>query len=55
MPLQNGRDAKGPYYRWGNHGKKYYYIAGNAKSRQIAKTKAMRQARAIEWRKHSAP
>lgn len=52
MPLHQRRDSKGPYYIWGEHGKKYYYISGNARSREIARKKAMRQARAIEWSKH---
>jgi hypothetical protein len=53
MPVQNKKDSQGWYFRWGDSGKKYYYITGNAKSRQAARDKAMLQARAIEWRKHS--
>lgn len=51
-----GRDKDGPYYRWGpsgHHGKKYHYISKDKESRDIARKKAMRQARAIEWSKHS--
>jgi hypothetical protein len=48
MPIQNGRDARGPYYRWGDSGKKYYYLAGHVRSRKAAHDRALRQARAIE-------
>lgn len=47
MPIHRGSDAKGSYYQWGNTGKKYYYTSNNAKSRDIAKKKAQRQATAI--------
>ena len=46
MPVHRGKDAKGPYYQWG-HQKKYYYKCGDKKSRDKAKEKAFRQARAI--------
>ena len=39
-PAKRGRDSKGPYYRWGKKGKKYYYKAGDAKSRAKAKAAA---------------
>jgi hypothetical protein len=51
MPLQNRQDAKGSFYRWGNSGYKYYYTIGNHRSREKAKEKAMKQARAIEAHK----
>lgn len=44
-PAKRGKDSKGPYYRWGN-GKKYYYKAGNKKSREAARKKAYGQAKA---------
>ena len=47
MPIHRGRDSKGPYYQWGNSGKKYYYISGNKKSRENALSKAERQRSAI--------
>jgi hypothetical protein len=47
MPVKRSKDSKGPYYRYGNSGKKYYYIPGNKRSRAIALNKANRQARAI--------
>jgi hypothetical protein len=46
MPIRRGHDDLGPYYRWGSQ-KKYYYIAGNKKSRESAYRKAVRQAQAI--------
>ena len=48
MPVQSGRDSHGPFYRWGEHGKKYYYIANNIRSRTLAKDKAAKQGRAIK-------
>ena len=48
MPVQRGKDIKGPFYRWGDHGKKYYYVAGNARSRGYAYDKALTQGRAIK-------
>jgi hypothetical protein len=44
-PAKRGKDAKGPYYRWGG-GKKYHYKTGNKKSREAARKKAYGQARA---------
>lgn len=46
MPVHRGKDSKGPYYQWGDHGKKYRYEAGNKQSREAAKEKAERQGRA---------
>lgn len=47
MPVHRGQDSIGAYFQWGQHGKRYYYIAGNARSRQIARNKATKQAIAI--------
>ena len=47
MPVHRGVDAKGSYYQWGGHGKKYYYKAGDKLSREAAKRKSHQQARAI--------
>lgn len=47
MPIHREIDSKGPYYQWGNSGKKYYYTSGNKKSRERAKNKAKKQAVAI--------
>mgnify|MGYP001242567856 CR=1 FL=1 len=46
-PIKRGRDSKGTYMRWGKStGKKYYYKAGNKKSREAARKKAHAQAKA---------
>lgn len=53
MPVHRSVDSNGPYYQWGGHGKKYYYISGNKKSRDIAYNKARIQGMAIHasgWR-----
>jgi hypothetical protein len=47
MPVHYGKDSKGPYYQWGNTGKKYYYTVNNKISREKAKAKATKQAIAI--------
>lgn len=47
MPINRGRDKDGPYYRWGDSGKKYYYKSGDVKSREKARGKAVKQAQAI--------
>jgi hypothetical protein len=47
MPVHRGQDTKGPFYQWGNHGKKYYYKAGDKASRERALAKSNQQARAI--------
>ena len=46
MPLHRGHDEKGPYFKWGKHGKKYHYKAHNERSRTLAKEHAERQGRA---------
>lgn len=50
MPVQRGRDSEGPFYRWGDQGKKYHYEAGDSDSREAAKAKAAAQGRAIKAR-----
>ncbi len=53
MPVHRGQDSKGPYYQWGNHGKKYHYKSGSQRSRELAKDKAHKQgvaAHASGWR-----
>lgn len=52
MPLHNRRDSKGPYYIWGEYGKRYYYTEELKLSKARAKAKALKQGRAIEYRKH---
>ena len=46
MPVHRGQDSKGPYYQWGDSGKKYHSQAGDKTSRENAKKRAERQGRA---------
>lgn len=46
MPVKRSKDSKGPYYQWGEKGKKYHYESGDAGSRQKAKEKAVKQGQA---------
>jgi len=50
MPVHRGKDADGPFYQWGDSGKKYHYESGDSRSREAAKEKATRQARAARAR-----
>lgn len=46
MPVHRSKDGKGPYYQWGDSGKKYHYEPGDKESRESAKRRAERQGRA---------
>ena len=46
MPVRRHHDNKGPYYQWGDHGKKYRYTPGDKDSRERAKRGATRQGQA---------
>ncbi len=46
MPVHRGKDGDGPYYQWGDSGKKYHYESGDAESREAAKEQAEAQGRA---------
>jgi hypothetical protein len=46
MPIKRSHDSHGPFYQWGDHGKKYYYTANNTSSRTRAKNKAEQQSAA---------
>ena len=50
MPVQRRHDNKGPYYQWGDHGRKYRYTPGDKDSRQRAKRSATRQGQAAHAR-----
>lgn len=52
MPVTRGHDSKGPFYRFGKHGAKYRYTAGNAASRARARAKAVKQGSAVEASLH---
>ena len=45
-PIRRSKNSKGPFYQWGNK-TKYYYTAGDEKSRLRAYDKAKKQAAAI--------
>lgn len=46
MPIHQGRDRTGSYYRWGNRGKKYYFPPSCLACRSRARAQAGRQAAA---------
>jgi len=46
MPIKQGIDAKGNYYVWGTHGKRYYFKT--LRGQQIAYCKASQQGKAVE-------
>lgn len=45
MPVKQGKDSKGSFFRWGNK-TKYYYKTGSAVSMARAKAKAEKQGKA---------
>lgn len=51
MPTKKGHDMKGFFYRWGNQ-KKYYFNPMSQLSMNLAKAKADRQGRAIEYSRY---
>jgi hypothetical protein len=46
VPVHRSKDSQGPYYQWGDQGKKYRYEAGDEDSRDRAKEKATKQGEA---------
>lgn len=52
MPLINGYDLKGPYFQFGPGGKRYHYKAYNKISKGLARSKAMKQGRAMAVTKY---
>lgn len=46
MPIRRGKDINGLFYIWGNHGKRYYYVAGDSRSRERAYNRALKQSHA---------
>lgn len=49
MPIYQGRDTKGDYYQWGNHGKRYYYKVNSERDRKNAHRKAIMQMVAAHY------
>jgi hypothetical protein len=48
MPVKRHSVSDGKsYYQWGDSGAKYYYTTGDESSREKAKKKAEKQAKAI--------
>jgi len=52
MPLINACDNDGCYYKFGDHGHKYYYDPHLEIEKYSAREKALRQGRAIQLSKH---
>ena len=50
MPVRRRHDSKGPYYQWGDYGRKYRYSPGDKASRDRAKHGATRQGQAAHAR-----
>jgi hypothetical protein len=48
MPVEKGKDTNGYFYRWGKHGKKYYFKKDSKSSKTLAYNKASLQGRAIK-------
>jgi hypothetical protein len=48
MPLVQGKDKNGNFFKWGRHGHKYYYPSGNEFLKMEARWRALRQGRAVE-------
>lgn len=50
MPVKRGQDKDGPYYQWGDSGKKYHYAPGDKQARERAKQQANKQGQAAHAR-----
>lgn len=48
MPIREGKDSNGFYFRYGTTGTKYYYLKGKNGDREKAYKKALRQTQAIK-------
>ncbi len=48
MPVHKSKDSNGHFYRWGEHGHKYYFDANYALDMLNAYLKAAKQGRAIK-------
>ena len=54
MPVYERRDARGPYFQWGDTGRKYYFDPGNLASAARARRRAHRQGQAVRARQRTA-
>jgi len=54
MPVTRGRDDEGPFYRWGERGKRYRYTPGDDAGRRRARSRAAAQGRAAKARESTA-
>jgi hypothetical protein len=52
VPVHRGKDGDGPFYQWGDHGKRYRYEPGDRTSRERAKAEAARQGQAAHAHAH---
>lgn len=52
IPLINACDDIGCYYKFGDHGYPYYYDPYSQRSKLLARSKAIRQGRAIKMRQY---
>jgi len=51
MPVQRCQKNNKPGFKWGKSGVCYTYIKGNKRSMNLAKEKALKQGRAIYYRR----
>lgn len=54
MPIMSCRSNGKPGYKYGESGHCYTYTPGNEQSRKQARSRAAKQGRAIEWRRHKS-
>ena len=47
MPVKQGKDAEGSFFRYGKSGKKYYFDPDSEQSKKLAMKKAKKQETAI--------
>lgn len=51
MPIFERSDKDGPYFQYGETGKKYYFTPGNQRSRLIAWNRCKKQVAVIQIKK----
>ena len=55
MPVKEGRDDAGAFFRWGESGKKYYFDEADEASKEAAEKSALKQGRAAYARGFREP